>query len=157
MGKFHNVLTFLVTVLGAVIISATPIQAENQIKVMVTCYSEPGKTYSGSARTSGIIASKKEWQGCIANIWKVEDGEPGEFIGIYEILDIGYGHALEDSGTTSELCGYEGDPAGTVETGLTLDFRQPDYSSCVKFMKDTFTGEGSTGSEVYVQLIRGDG
>ena len=143
---------------GMLLFMTSPVRADSLMKVQVTCYAEPGKTYSGSSRTDGIIASKKEWQGCIANVWQVdEDGEPGEFLGIYEILDIGYGHALEGSGTKSDLCGYEGEPAGTVETGLTFDFRQPDYDSCLEFMNDTFTGGGTTGSEVFVQLVRGEG
>lgn len=158
-GRYMHILKkFTVSLCGAVVLFTAPVRADTQIKVQVTCYAEPGKTYSGSDRIDGIIASKKEWQGCVVNVWKVdEDGTPGEFLGIYEILDIGYGHAIEWADMHSELEGREGEPVGTVETGLTFDFRQPDYSSCVDFMKDTFTGEGTTGSEVFVQIVRGEG
>ena len=147
---------------GGILGFASPVRAENvssPIRVQVTCYAEPGNTYSGSSRTSGIIASKVEWQGCAVNVWKVaDDGGMGEFIGTYEILDIGYGAALPDEyGMKSDLSQYKEKSPGTVETGLTLDFRQPTNAECVAFMKETFTGEGSTGSEIFAQLIRGEG
>lgn len=144
---------------GVLLISVTPVRAEEsqRIKIQVTCYAEPGAAYTGTERTNGVVASKVEWVGCAVNVWKVDGEAPGDFLGTWEILDIGYGHAMESSGFHSELKGYEGQPVGTVETGLTLDFRQPDYSACMDFMKETFTGGGSTGSEVYVQIVRGEG
>ena len=145
---------------GVVLLNGTPVHAKNSlIKLQVTCYCEPGTTYAGSTRTEGIIASKKEWIGCVANVWKVDDeGQVGEFAGTYEILDIGYGAKMDDKfGMKSELSQYIGKSPGTVETGLTLDFRQSTNSDCFKFMWETFTGEGSTGSEVWVQLVRGEG
>ena len=158
-GRYMRILRrFVVTLCGATLLLATPVRANTPIKIQVTCYAEPGKTYSGTDRTEGIVAAKKEWQGCVVNVWKVgEDDNLGEFLGIYEVLDVGYGHSMEYSGLHSELEGYEGKPLGTIESGLTIDFRQPDYSACVDFMKDTFTGGGTTGSEVFIQIVRGEG
>ena len=152
-----HILKFTASLGVAAVLFTTPVRAETPIRIQVTCYAEPGMTYSGTERTSGIVASKKEWQGYAVNVWKVENNEPGEFLGTYEILDVGYGHSMDGTGLHSELEGYEGKPCGTIESGLTMDFRQPDYSSCLSFMKDTFTGSGSTGSEVFVQIINGEG
>ncbi|MCR4744441.1 MAG: hypothetical protein K5894_04340, partial [Lachnospiraceae bacterium] len=96
-GRYMRILRrFAAALCGATLLFATPVRANTPIKIQVTCYTEPGKTYSGTDRTEGIVAAKKEWQGCVVNVWKVgEDDNLGEFLGIYEILDIGYGHAIE--------------------------------------------------------------
>jgi hypothetical protein len=59
------------------------------------------------------------------------------------------------SENSSEL--KKGEKPGTIETGLTLDFRQPTYEKCVEFMQETMTYQGTTGSEVYALVVKGDG
>jgi len=142
---------------------ATPVWADEgsiagePIKVQVTCYCEPGHTANGSTKTSGIIAAKREWLNYACLIYKVNDeGGLGDFLGVYEVADIGYGAPMKNMPLgSSEL--REGERLGTIEAGLTIDFRQPTYAACVKFMKDNFTGCGTTGSEVYALVVKGDG
>lgn len=130
----------------------------NPYVAQVTCYVEPGrKTATGSGEEEGIIAGPAEWLNRTAAVYLVaEDGSVGEFIGYYPIKDTGYGHSIPGA------AGYRSDvlkntPPGTVETGITLDFRERTYSACVEFMKYTFTGKGTTGSQVWVQIIDGQG
>jgi hypothetical protein len=133
-----------------------PVRADSLIKAQVTCYCEPGATCTGSTKKDKIIASKREWLGYVAVVYKVdEDGEVGEYIGTFPIDDIGYGAPMTGSGLSSEFEGR--DCAGTVETGLTFDFSKPTNAACVEFMKGTFTGGGTTGSEVYIKVVKGVG
>jgi hypothetical protein len=133
-----------------------PVRADSLIKAQVTCYCEPGATCTGSTKKDKIIASKREWLGYVAVVYKVdEDGEVGEYIGTFPIEDIGYGAPMTGSGLSSDFEGR--DCAGTVETGLTFDFRKPTNAACVEFMKGTFTGGGTTGSEVYIKVVKGVG
>lgn len=153
----------IVAVLGALLFS-TPVQAQipktetdscvNIVKVQVTCYSEQGLTCTGSDRKDGIVASNRDWLGYVIIAYKVnEDGSRGDYIGTYEIADVGYGAPLGFG--QSEF--YGKGSIGSVETGLTFDFRKPDAEKCNEFMQTTYTGEGSTGSEVYIQVIQGEG
>lgn len=129
----------------------------NPFRAQVTAYCEPGKpTATGSYRQEGVVAASPEWIGATAAVYKVEeDGSIGAFIGYFPIADTGYGHSISAPGFNSEI--LKGQNIGTVETGLTLDFRQKSYTECKRWMVETFTGHGSTGSEVYVQIIKGVG
>lgn len=127
--------------------------------VQVTCYMEPGKpTYTGSYRTDGsTAASKVEWVGYCAYLYKInEDGSLGDFIDIVEFNDIGYGAPI-GHGTKSEMKQYKGKSAGSIETGKTIDIRLSNMSACKDFMKATYTGNGTTGSQVYMVLVDGEG
>lgn len=127
----------------------------NLLRSQVTCYIEPGrKTATGCNKMNGIIASAPEYLGYVAQVYKVaEDGGIGEFIGYYQVEDTGYG---APSGYGKSI--YKGKKsAGTIELGLTYDFRQPDYAHAKKFMIETYTGNGTTYSEVYISLINGNG
>lgn len=130
-------------------------ERNNPLKVQVTCYIERGrKTCTGSTKMDGIIAAAPEYIGYVAQVYKVaEDGSVGDFIGYFPVEDTGYG-APTGMGKSQ----YKNRrSAGTIELGLTIDFRKPDMSTAVQFMKSTYTGEGSTGSQVYVTLEKGDG
>lgn len=129
----------------------------NPYRAMVTAYCEPGKrTATGSSKQEGIVAAKSEWMGSIAAVYKVEsDGSIGDFIGYFPIDDTGYGHALVSDQYKSEI--LKNKKVGTIETGLTLDFRQKSYRECKRWMLATYTGHGSTGSECWVQIIKGVG
>lgn len=129
----------------------------NPYRTQVTAYCEPGrKTATGSTRQSGIVAGAPEWIGSVAAVYLVDDdGGIGEYLGLYPVEDTGYGRAIEAEGYKSDI--LENKKPGTVETGLTLDFRQKSIEDCRAFMRLTLTGEGSTGSEVWVQIIKGDG
>lgn len=150
-----NIMSAAVVGLLLLVIHTTPVQADSLIKAQVTCYCESGLTCTGSDKQDGIIASKREWLGYIAVVYKVnEDGGVGEYIGSFPIEDVGYGRPV-GHGTKSEFEGRES--AGTIETGLTFDFRKPTLDACFDFMIETYTGEGSTGSQVYIKVIKGEG
>ena len=121
----------------------------------VTCYIEPGRaTSTGSYKMDKIIAGAQEYVGCVAQVYRVaEDGGIGEFIGYYPIEDTGYG-APSGHGE-SRL--KPGKSLGTIELGLTYDFRKPSMQEAKAFMKETYTGEGLTGSEVYIIIEKGEG
>jgi len=124
-------------------------------KVQCTCYIEAGKpTCSGSYKMDGIIATAPEHIGKVAQVYEVaEDGGIGNFIGYFEASDTGYG-----APTGYGISAYKGrTSAGTIETGITIDFRKPNMKKATEFMTDTFTGEGKTGSQVYVIFEDGEG
>lgn len=130
---------------------------EEYTSVQVTCYMEHGApTCTGSYRMDGTTAaSKPEWLGYCAYLYKInDDGSLGDFITIVEFNDIGYG-APVGHGTKSDL--RKGKSAGTIETGKTIDIRKSSMSQCKEFMKATYTGDGTTGSQVYMILVDGEG
>ena len=140
------------------IIDNESIYGAEPIFTEVTCYIEAGKrTFNGDFRMEGIIASSPDWIGRVAGLYKVnEDGGLGDFIGYYEVQDIGYGkstHSQMYSNFSGRKC------AGTIETGLSIDVREPNYNRCIDFMTNTFVGgqKSSTGSAVYVVMIDGKG
>lgn len=130
----------------------------NPYLAQVTAYCEPGRlTATGSDAQEGIVAAPPEWIGKVAAVYLVTpDGKIGEFLGYFPIKDTGYGHSIAGaSGYNSEI--LKNEIPGTVETGITLDFRQKSDRECRDFMRLTFTGEGSTGSQVWAQIIEGNG
>lgn len=121
----------------------------------VTCYVEAGQpTCTGSYRMDGIIAAQPENVGKVAQVYKVaEDGSVGEFLGYFEVADTGYG-APSGYGKSR----YKGRrSAGTIELGITVDFRKPNMGEARRFMKTTYTGGGTTGSQVYIVMEDGEG
>lgn len=130
---------------------------EEYTSVQVTCYMEPGSpTCTGSYRADGSTAAgRSDWLGYCAYLYKInEDGSLGDFIDIVEFNDIGYG-APVGYGTKSEL--KKGKSAGSIETGKTIDIRKSNQSQCNEFMRTTYTGGGTTGSQVYMILVNGVG
>lgn len=133
-----------------------PEEDNNELmKRQVTCYIERGKkTATGSSKMDGIIAAAPEYLGCVAQVYEVaEDGGVGEFIGYFPIEDTGYG---APTGKGKSI--YKGrKSAGTIEAGITYDFRKPNMSAAKEFMKANYTGEGSTGSQVWISIVDGEG
>lgn len=129
----------------------------NSYLAQATAYCEPGRqTATGSSKQEGIIAGPPEWIGSIAAVYLDDNGTIGEFLGYYPILDTGYGHSIAAAkGYKSEI--LKNKIPGTVETGITLDFREKSIDKCRDFMRLTYTGEGSTGSQVWVQIVKGEG
>ncbi len=129
----------------------------NPYLAQATAYCEPGHlTATGSDKQEGIIAGPPEWIGRIAAVYFVDsDGSIGEFMGYFSIEDTGYGHSLPVEGYHSSI--LKNKVPGTVETGLTLDFRQKSEKACHDFMVSTYTGSGTTGSQVWVQILSGEG
>lgn len=72
----------------------TPVRADEPElhKMTLTCYYPTGnRTCTGIVPYYGIVASKKEWLGKTAIVYKrdVESDAIGELIGVYEIQDTG--------------------------------------------------------------------
>ena len=94
MRKWKSILLAVVIVLTC----NTQVKADGgdpftePVKVRCTCYLDTGTTASGAQTRPNIMAAKREWIGCVAEVNEInEDGSVGEFIGLFEILDTGYG------------------------------------------------------------------
>ena len=62
------------------------------VKMLTTAYCDNGITASGVEARYGICAGKKEWLGKTVILYKRnEDGTIGELLGIFEVLDTGFG------------------------------------------------------------------
>lgn len=122
--------------------------AEPELKpISVTAYySENPTGCRGDRMREGIAAGKQDWYGKAIVLYKNEDGKPGEVIGVYEVLDTGYG---KDTGQ-GESKVKKGRHLGTIETGQTVDIYRDNYERCVEIMK-------LTGGKAFYQLIEAEG
>lgn len=113
--------------------------------IRCTCYTanEGAITSSGKRVCTGIIAGKKEWEGCVALLYtyKYLDGQavPMELIGIYEVLDTGAGIDTDGDG--------KGD---SIINGSSIDVYQPTLHQAEEWV-DTY------GDYVMFMLIEGKG
>ena len=109
-------------------------------QIRCTCYCDTGITASGAYTRSGIVAGKKEWMGCVAALYEVnESGGLGDFIGYYEFLDTGAGMDTDGDGF--------GD---SIVNGTSIDIYQPTEQACWDWV-------GRYGDVVYMKIIRGEG
>lgn len=99
--------------------------------VECTAYCDEGITANGKETVEGwTIAGANEWLGCIAMLYEVdEDGSIGDFIGMYEFTDTGWG--------------IDGD----ILRGETVDIYMQDEDACWEWGRKS----------VYVQVIDGKG
>ena len=99
--------------------------------VECTAYCNEGLTASGSQTIEGLtIAGASEWLGCAAVLYEQdEEGGLGEFIGIYQFTDTGYGRD------------------GDILRGETVDLYIPDEAACWQWGRQN----------VYIQIIDGKG
>ena len=106
----------------------------------------------GAKAREGIVAAAPEWYGMSALIYEaVEvDGqyEMGELLGIFEILDTGYGKSTGD-GIPSKVRADK-KSRGTIETGQCIDVYKSSYKRAKEWMK-------TTGGRCYVQIIDAKG
>ncbi|MFR4352476.1 MAG: hypothetical protein ACLT3H_12545 [Roseburia sp.] len=96
-----------------------------------TAYCDSGITASGKPTVEGLtLGGAPEWIGCMAVLYEVDaDGSIGGFIGIYEVMDTGWGRD------------------GDAVRGETVDVFIPDYDACIQWGR----------RDVYVQIIDGRG
>ncbi|MCI5874464.1 MAG: hypothetical protein PUJ55_10830 [Clostridiales bacterium] len=110
-----------------------PVQRINSEPFIVECtaYCDDGVTASGKPTIEGqTLAGAREWIGCMAVLYEVdEDGSIGDFIGMYEFSDTGYGKD------------------GDIPRGETVDIFMREEDACVEWGR----------RDVYVQIIRGEG
>lgn len=108
-------------------------------KIYTTAYYYGEITASGYPVREGIAAGKKEWMGLTAIIYKYDpDGSIGEVLGIYEILDTGFGGDAD------------GDGIGSIQEGKVIDIYFPTLDGCKEWMK-------ATNGKVYIQLVDAKG
>ncbi len=113
---------------------------EEPVKMRCTCYLDSGTTASGAQTRVGIAAGKREWLGRVAAIYAVdEEGNIGDFIGYYEILDTGAGIDTDGDG--------KGD---SIRNGESLDVWQPSKEAVANWVNNY-------GDYVYIKIIDGKG
>lgn len=140
MGLIIGVLTIPSEIWGA------ELQPELKSINVTAYYSENPTGCRGDRMREGIAAGRQEWYGKAIVLYTDEDGKPGEVIGVYEVLDTGYGR---DTGQ-GESKVKKGRHLGTIETGQTVDIYRDNYERCVEIMK-------LTGGKAFYQLIDAEG
>lgn len=135
-------------IIGRLTIPDTVWGAEPELKpISVTAYYSENPTGCRGARMrEGIAAAKQEWYGKAIVLYKDENGKPGELIGVYEILDTGYG---KDTGQGESRI-KKGRHLGTIETGQTVDIYRDNYERCKEIMI-------LTGGKAFYQLLDAEG
>lgn len=109
------------------------------IPMELTYYLSTGNpTASGCEVREGIVACKPEWLGKTVIIYIDDNGLPGDLVGIYEVLDTGYGRYDSESDT------------GTILAGKTIDVFVFDANKGKELCK-------LTNARVLVQIIDAEG
>lgn len=109
---FSFLFSFLLITVFATIIVAKDGNEVTFIPMKATAYCLNGITADGSHTRRGIAASKPEWIGLTAAVYMNDNGEPGEFLGYYEIKDTG---------------------GKNVKNGKVLDIWLPTEEECKQF------------------------
>ena len=114
-------------------------EAGEPFRILTTAYRHGTLTATGTAPREGICAVRREWVGKTAIVWKCdESGAMGDFLGIWECLDTGFG---ADS---------DGDGIGSIEEGRVIDMYFPTSTQVAEWME-------LTGGKIYVQLVDAEG
>lgn len=108
-----SLVTIFIILLSHIVVSGRGYDDVTFIPMTATAYCKNGTTASGSHTRRGICASKPEWIGLTAMIYKDNHGELGEFLGYYEIKDTGR----------------------SVRNGKVIDIWLPTESECKQFGK----------------------
>lgn len=113
---------------------------EEVVKIRCTCYCEHGITASGQKTRYGIVAGKKDWLGCVATLYAInEDGSIGEFIGQFEFKDTGAGMDTDGDG--------KGD---SIKNGQSIDV-------WINSLPEAYKWRDKYGDYVFIKIIRGEG
>lgn len=127
-----------------------PAHAAAPVLVNTTAYTEGTVCCRGVKAREGIVAGRPEWYGSACVIYRaVPDGgsyRMGSAIGIYEVLDTGYGRSTRD-GIPSRVRADK-TSRGTIEVGQCIDRYSESYESAVDWMRET-------GGKCYIQIIKG--
>ncbi|MDD3370021.1 MAG: hypothetical protein PHP50_14265 [Lachnospiraceae bacterium] len=130
------IITVIILMILTVRCSADAIKYPDPVEMYTTAYTaEQGSiTASGCHVRTGICAAKEEWMGKVAVIYSTDY----ELLGIYEILDTGFGGDAD------------GDGIGSIQEGKCIDvFMETDADMRI-WMK-------RTGGKCLVQIIDGKG
>lgn len=113
---------------------------EEVVKMRCTCYCEHGITASGQKTRYGIVAGKKDWLGCVATLYQInEDGSIGEFIGQFEFKDTGAGMDTDGDG--------KGD---SIKNGQSIDV-------WINSLSEAYEWRDKYGDYIFIKIIRGEG
>ena len=133
-------------------LEAESLPPEEAFLCNTTAYIHGDVCCRGVKAREGIVAAAPEWYGMSALIYEAveEDGEyeMGQLLGIFEILDTGYGKSTGD-GVPSKVRADK-KSRGTIETGQCIDVFKSSYKRAKEWMK-------TTGGRCYVQIIDAKG
>ncbi len=136
LSKIIFILVLIVLTLRLLTVNAEGIPPEERIggepfRADCTAYCDSGITASGKPTVEGLtLGGAPEWIGCMAVLYEVDaDGGIGDFIGLYEVMDTGWGRD------------------GDALRGETVDMFKEDYDACIQWGR----------RDVYVQIIDGKG
>lgn len=105
----------------------------------------------GDKMKVGYVAYTPESYGYAMMIYKAvetdEGYELGDYIGLYEIKDTGYGKA---TGTGKSSVRSDKKSRGTIEAGLSVDCYHPTLAECREWMKET-------NGMIFIQLVPAKG
>lgn len=128
----------------------TPAHAATPFLADTTAYTYGTICCKGVKAREGIVAGKPDWYGAACVVYRaVPDGRGykiGEVIGIFEVLDTGYGKSTKD-GVPSKIRADKSS-RGTIEVGACIDRYSESYESAVEWMEET-------GGKCFVQIIEG--
>ena len=136
LSKIIFILVLIMLTLRLLTVNAEGIPPEERIggepfRAECTAYCDSGITASGKPTVEGLtLGGAPEWIGCMAVLYEVDDdGTIGDFIGLYEVMDTGWGRD------------------GDALRGETVDIFMEDYDACIQWGR----------RDVYVQIIDGKG
>ncbi len=114
------------------------------------CYGEI--CYTGCKPREGIVAACPSWIGHACVIYEAvpvgDEYEVGNLVGIYEVLDIGYGRSTGD-GIRSKIRDDKSS-RGTIEVGQCIDKYCTTKEKVTEWME-------LTGGKIFVQIIAAEG
>lgn len=114
-------------------------EAGEVFPMLTTAYCHGTVTATGCRPRRGICAVRDEWVGKTAMVWACDNSDTrGEFLGIWECLDTGFG---ADS---------DGDGMGSIQEGRVIDMYFPTQEEAQEWME-------ATGGRVYVLLVDAEG
>lgn len=116
-----------------------------------TGYCQGSHGSHGDKMKVGYVAYTPESYGYCMEIYKAVETDEGyklgDFIGLYEVKDTGYGRS---TGSGKSAVRADKNSRGTIEAGLSVDAYHPTLAECKEWMKET-------NGMIFIQLIPAKG
>ena len=133
-------------------VPTTTVHGAEPMLVSTTAYTEGKICSHGDRARQGIVAGKPEWYGQACIVYEAvpsNDGyQIGDVIGIYEVLDTGYGKSTKD-GIPSKVRADK-KSRGSIETGRCIDKYAESYADAVEWMR-------ITNGMAFIQILKAEG